>query len=238
MTPRRPRLIVCDDDPDLREMVQEYFQARGYDVAGADGAPAMREALAEAPTDAIILDITMPGEDGLTALRALRAVDATPVVILTAIDDVVDRVLGLELGADDYVGKPVELRELEARVRAVRRRREPLEPPTAPATPSESTNRIRFGRCALDLDSARLFGPDGSTIAITATEFSLLALFARNRGRVLARSVILDQVNDGDAEPFDRSIDSRVARLRRKIGDNTRNPQVIRTVRSVGYIYG
>lgn len=252
MTADRPRLIVCDDDADLREMVAEYFQGRGYDVVSASGAAAMREALAERPADAIILDITMPGEDGLTALRALRAADTTPVVMLTAADDVVDRVIGLELGADDYVGKPVELRELEARVRAVRRRRQPAPvseaPETAPAPPpvlavqasavAARDGAVAFGDCALDLDAVLLYGPDGAMIPITSTEFALLSLFARNRGRVLTRDTILDEVHERDAEPFDRSIDSRVSRLRRKIGDNPRNPQIIRTVRGVGYIFG
>ncbi|MCG8441354.1 MAG: winged helix-turn-helix domain-containing protein, partial [Caulobacterales bacterium] len=146
----------------------------------------------------------------------------------------VDRILGLEMGADDYLGKPVDLRELEARLKTVLRRRS--GPAAEPAT--AGGGRIAFGACELDLDAATLFAADGAEIAITAMEFSLLKVFAENRGRVLTRDQLLEQAHDRSWDPFDRSIDIRISRLRRKIEANASKPELIRTVRGVGYIFG
>ena len=154
---------------------------------------------------------------------------------LTATAEVVDRILGLEMGADDYLGKPVDLRELEARLKTVLRRRTSSP---AEAETGEIEGRIPFGPCTLDLEAAQLFGPEGEEIQITAMEFSLLKVFANNRGRVLNRDQLLEQAHDRDWDPFDRSIDIRISRLRRKIEPNATKPEVIRTVRGIGYVFG
>ncbi|MEL6219558.1 MAG: winged helix-turn-helix domain-containing protein, partial [Pseudomonadota bacterium] len=183
------------------------------------------------------LDINMPGEDGLSALRGLRATNnAVPVLMLTATAEVVDRILGLEMGADDYLGKPVDLRELEARLKTVLRRS--VTPEAEAPKPAAKGGRQAFGPCTLDLDAAMLFGADGAEIPITAMEFALLKVFVENRGRVLNRDQLLEKAHDRGWDPFDRSIDIRISRLRRKIEPNAQKPEVIRTVRGVGYIFG
>jgi two-component system phosphate regulon response regulator OmpR len=228
------RVLVCDDETDVREMLAEYLGRRGFQVQTAADAEALRAGLARFAPDLILLDITMPGEDGLTALRALRADGArVPVVMLTARSEVVDRVVGIEMGADDYLGKPVDLRELEARIKAVLRRTRP-EPGEAPAA---TVQRWRFGKCWLDVPAAKLFAEDGSEVPLTAMEFSLLKLFAENRGRVLNRDQILEGAHDRSWDPYDRSIDIRISRIRRKIEVNPEKPVVIRTVRGLGYVY-
>ena len=233
-TTQAGRIIVCDDEPDVREMVGEYLERRGYVVATAANAAELRAQLESGPAKAIILDINMPGEDGLTALRSMRGgADHTPVLMLTANSDVVDRIVGLEMGADDYLGKPVDLRELEARLKAVLRRGGPL----AKAADGAAAEEVAFGPCRLDLAGARLFGGDGVEIPITAMEFSLLKVFAENPGRVLNRDQLLEQAHDRSWDPFDRSIDIRISRLRRKIEPNAQKPEVIRTVRGVGYVF-
>jgi two-component system phosphate regulon response regulator OmpR len=227
-------ILVCDDEEDVREMVGEYLLRRGFAVSTAQDANELRKMLEDPSINAVILDINMPGEDGLSALRSLRAENDLPVIMLTATADVVDRILGLEMGADDYLGKPVDLRELEARLKTVLRRRV-----AAPAAEAQlAAGKVPFGPCTLDLESALLFGPDGDEIPITAMEFSLLKVFAENQGRVLNRDQLLDQAHDRDWDPFDRSIDIRISRLRRKIEPNAQKPEVIRTVRGLGYIFG
>lgn len=230
-----PRVLVCDDEVDVREMLAEYLSKRGFRVSAAGDAAELRRAMAEEPPALILLDINMPGEDGLSVLRNLRAERAgVRVIMLTAAGEVVDRIVGLELGADDYLAKPVDLRELAARIRAVLRRDE--QPPAAAASP-EPRQRHPFGKAWLDIEAARLEAEDGTEIPLTAMEFHLLKLFARNRGRVLNRDQILEGAHDQPWDPFDRSIDIRVSRIRRKIERNPQKPEVIRTVRGVGYIY-
>lgn len=229
-----PHVLVCDDEVDVREMLVEYLSRRGFRVSAAGNAAELRRSIAEDPPALILLDINMPGEDGLTVLRSLRGERAgVRVIMLTAAGEVVDRIVGLELGADDYLAKPVDLRELAARIRAVLRRDE--QPMSAP--PSEPRQRHPFGKAWLDVDAARLEAEDGTEIPLTAMEFNLLKLFARNRGRVLNRDQILEGAHDQPWDPFDRSIDIRVSRIRRKIERNPQKPEVIRTVRGVGYIY-
>ncbi|MEM7177221.1 MAG: response regulator [Pseudomonadota bacterium] len=227
-------ILVCDDEADVRDMLSEYLQRRGFRVTSAGDANALRAAITAEPIDAIILDINMPGEDGLSALRALRAENDVPVVMLTATAEVVDRIIGLEMGADDYLGKPVDLRELEARLKTVLRRKSQTQTADEPVP----KGRVQFGTCTLDLESALLYDADGVEIPITAMEFSLLKVFAENKGRVLNRDQLLDQAHDRDWDPFDRSIDIRISRLRRKIEPNVSKPEVIRTVRGLGYIFG
>lgn len=235
-SPSPQQILVCDDEPHLREMVAEYLTERGYCVSEAENANVMNDLLEKTQPALIILDVNMPGTDGLTALRNLRTTSTVPVIMLTAASEVVDRIVGLEMGADDYVGKPVDLRELEARIKAALRRQSFVE------TESEQRDRLNgtvpFGPCRLDIDGAKLFGADGNEIAITAMEFSLLRVFAENRGRVLNRDQLLEQAHDKGWEPFDRSIDLRISRLRRKIEPNPTKPETIRTVRGIGYVFG
>lgn len=227
------RILVCDDEVGLREMVQEYLAKRGYAVSTAASAEELRAVLAAGGIDLIVLDINMPGEDGLSALRTLRADNQVPVIMLTAAGEVIDRIVGLEMGADDYLGKPVDLRELEARIKAVLRRK---GDGAGGAQPGAST-KARFGEFTLHIDTARLDDADGVEVPLTAMEFNLLKVFAENKGRVLNRDQILDQAHDRSWDPFDRSIDIRISRLRRKIEKNPTKPTVIKTVRGLGYIY-
>lgn len=232
-------ILICDDEPILREMVGDYLSSRGYAITEAAHAEELLQHLADARPDLIILDVNMPGEDGLSALRKLRSDCNVPVIMLTAADDVVDRIVGLEMGADDYLGKPVDLRELEARIKAaLRRRPEASTPQNIPAALEASKGMIPFGACMLDLDGARLIGADDREIYITAMEFNLLRVFAENPGRVLNRDQLLEQAHDKSWEPFDRSIDLRISRIRRKVEKNPKKPEVIRTVRGIGYVFG
>jgi two-component system phosphate regulon response regulator OmpR len=233
--PKPARILICDDEPHLREMVGEYLSERGYDISEAANA---RELAAVHRTDApdlILLDINMPGGDGLTALREMRVHTDIPVIMLTAASDVIDRVVGLEMGADDYLGKPVDLRELEARIKAALRRRGGIG--QGGLGSDRQLDTVAFGTCRLHLGSARLFGPDGEEIPITAMEFDLLQLFYESKGRALSRDQILERAHKNGWAPFDRSIDLRVSRLRRKIERNPSKPQTIRTVRGIGYIF-
>ncbi len=228
-------ILVCDDEIHLREMVGEYLSDRGYRVTEAQDASCLHEAMRKDPADLIVLDINMPGEDGLTALRTLRKESTVPVIMLTAAADVVDRVVGLEMGADDYVGKPVDLRELEARIKATLRRQVVNE--EAARRRDIMSGTVPFGDCRLDLDAAKLYGSGGNEIALTAMEFSLLRVFASNRGRILNRDQLLEQAHDRGWEPFDRSIDLRISRIRKKVEKNPAKPEYIRTVRGIGYIF-
>ncbi len=228
-------VLVCDDEPHLREMLAEYLTERGFCVEEAEHADALFASIGAKQPDIIILDINMPGTDGLTALRELRVDTTIPVIMLSAAGEVVDRIVGLEMGADDYVAKPVDLRELEARIKAALRRQDLSDVPTSRQAKMSGT--VPFGRCQLDLDGAKLFAEDGKEITITAMEFSLLRVFAQNRGRVLNRDQLLEQAHDRGWEHYDRSIDLRISRLRRKIEVHPTKPETIRTVRGLGYIF-
>ncbi|WP_299701419.1 response regulator [uncultured Tateyamaria sp.] len=227
-------ILVCDDEIDLREMLQEYLGKRGYKVSGAAGGDELRDVLSVSPVDVIIMDINMPREDGLSILRSLRPNDTTPVIMLTAAGDVIDRIIGLEMGADDYLGKPVDLRELEARIKAILRR-EAISGGAA-ATKTDGHCAV-FGDYVLDKEAAKLLAPDGTEVQLTAMEYSLLKVFAENKGRVLNRDQLLEQAHDRSWDPFDRSIDIRISRLRRKLEANPEKPEIIRTVRGIGYLY-
>ena len=234
-----PRLLVVDDEPELRELLGEYFGRHGWAVRLAEDAAAARRLLAEAPTDIVVLDVHMPGEDGLSLARWLRERHAgVGIVMLTTAAETVDRVVGLEIGADDYVPKPFELRELLARVRAVLRRSRAVHAGAAAAPVDLQTGRqVQFGTCTLDLDERRLWSSDGANIDISAAEFDLLALFARHPNRPLNRDQIMEQAHNRGWDVFDRSIDLRVMRLRRKIERNPDKPEVLKTVRNVGYVF-
>ncbi|EEE35785.1 two component transcriptional regulator, winged helix family [Rhodobacteraceae bacterium KLH11] len=234
MDNQETHILVCDDEVDVREMLQEYLGKRGFRVSAASGGEELRGLLSANSVDVIIMDINMPKEDGLSILRSLRPENTTPVIMLTAAGDVVDRIIGLEMGADDYLGKPVDLRELEARIKAILRRETLNE--TA-AKESTDVNGAPFGAFTLDKEAAKLLAADGSEVPLTAMEYSLLKVFAENRGRVLNRDQLLEQAHDRSWDPFDRSIDIRISRLRRKLEANPEKPEIIRTVRGIGYLY-
>ncbi len=232
MTDHHTHILVCDDQAALRHMVAEYLTERGYDCGEAQDVPTLREKIGRRRPDLIVLDVRMPGEDGLDALRSLRAEpDSPPVIMLTGVSDPIDRVVGLELGADDYVAKPVDLRELEARIKAVLRRSERSQ--ESPA--AEAPETVTFGDFTLDVAAAQLTHADGRTIELTAMEFALLKVFVLHPNRVLNRDQLLDLAHHRGWEPFDRSIDLRISRLRRKIEPDPDRPRFIRTVRGIGY---
>jgi two-component system OmpR family response regulator len=226
-------ILVADDDAALLSGLAEYLRAHGLNIrAVADGA-AMKEALRCCPADLVVLDLNMPGEDGLSLARSLRSGDfADPAIImLTGAADVVDRVAGLEVGADDYVAKPCDPRELLARIRAVLRRRQKAQLPAAqPAL-------VRMGEKTLDLEGRCLIGPDQERQVLHPREYELLAAFAARPGRVLTRERLLDLAHPNGEEAFDRSIDVRIARIRRKLEADPANPRIIRTVRGAGYVF-
>lgn len=231
-------LLICDDEPDLREMVGEYLERRGYTVTLAKNGVELEAALGETQdVAAILLDINMPGEDGLSILRRLRAERDVAVIMLTAAGEVVDRIVGLEMGADDYLPKPVDLRELEARLKAVLRRSDKTRQISPVPDRPGAGEMIGFNGFRFDTAGAKLFGPDDEEIPLTAMEFRLLHVFVEHRGRVLNRDQLLELAHDRGWDPFDRSIDIRISRLRRKIETNPSKPSMIRTVRGIGYVF-
>ena len=229
---RVPHIVAVDDEADIRASIAEYLSLHGFRVSQADGAAALRRLVAKGDgVDLVSLDIRMPGEDGLSAARWLREHAKVGVIMLTASGDIVDRITGLEVGADDYVAKPFDLRELLARVRSVLRRVAAM--PTKPTMPDQ----IRFGRYILDLAGNSLVSEQGESIPLTSMEFDLLKVFATHPNRVLSRDQLLDLAHGRDPEAFDRSIDIRVTRLRRKIEIDPNHPQIIKTMRGVGYMF-
>jgi two-component system phosphate regulon response regulator OmpR len=230
-------IVVVDDEPDIREMLQEYLETQGFRVTAADGGETLREIMAAQHVDLVVLDITMPGEDGLSLARFLREKFDLGIIMLTGASDVVDRIIGLEVGADDYLAKPVDLRELLARVKSVLRRMG-ARAAAASTSPAEKPGEtIRFGKCTLDLGAHRLIDDSGAEVPITAMEFDLMRAFAERPNRVLSRDQLLELAHNRGWEPFDRSIDIRIARLRRKIEVDPSEPSVLKTVRGAGYIF-
>lgn len=229
MTERPQRLLVVDDDPELRNLLQRFLSEHGFSVRAVDSGKAMDVALQREPADVIVLDLMMPGEDGLAILRRLRAGgEQVPVIMLTARGDPVDRVLGLEMGADDYLGKPFLPRELVARIAALLRR-------IAPARNALSDETVQIGPFEINF-SAMSVSRDSTTLPLSSREFALMAALARSPGRPLSRAQLIDRALGRDADVTDRAIDVQVARLRRAIGDDASEPRYIRTVWGVGYV--
>jgi two-component system phosphate regulon response regulator OmpR len=236
MTAGTARILIVEDDVFQRQVVQEYLSSQGFSVVSVADAAELRGALAggEAP-DLAILDIGLPGEDGLSLARWLRVEwPRTGIIMLTAANDPVDRVVGLECGADDYVTKPFEPRELLARIRAVLRR---APPPAGATRPSQPERWMRVGAVLLDPIRGVVRGPDGAEDALTVTEFDLLRLLVENPNRPLHRDWLLERTTPEESETLDRAIDIRVLRLRRRLEFDPAHPQVIRTVRGVGYMF-
>lgn len=225
-------LLVVDDEPEICEILVEYFSDQGFAVQSACDSARAREIFSTHAPDLTILDVRMPGEDGLSLARWIRDHHAAAgIIMLTTAAYVVDKVVGLEIGADDNVPKPFDLRELLARVKSVLRRR------TDSAQTSGTSGRIRLGVCELDLGMHKLFDADDRELPLTAMEFDLLRVFSENPNRALNRDQIMELAHHRGWDVFDRSIDLRIMRLRRKIERNPEKPEVIKTVRGVGYMY-
>lgn len=234
-----PQIIVVDDEPELLELIGEYLGRSGFDVRTAANADDLDGCLAARRADLLVLDVNMPGEDGFSIARRLRATSQVPILMLTSAGDVVDRVLALELGVDDYVVKPFDLRELRARIRTILRRSQlsvtQVEPAAEPVEPARRL--VPFGIVQMDTEARCLYREDGAEVRLTSMEYDMLQVFADNPNRVLSRDRLLDLANRGDRDPFDRSIDIRVTRLRRKVEANPSKPVAIRTVRGSGYMF-
>ena len=231
-----PRIFVVDDEAPAREMVGDYLKMHGFAVTLCDGGATLRAAIKVESPDLIVLDLNMPEEDGLSIVRDLKRSVRAPVIMLTATASPIDRVVGLELGADDYLAKPCELRELVARIRSVLRR-SAAGAPAAEARPGAANRRVRFGTRWLDLD-AHVLRDDGDAIQpLTASEYNLLKTFAEHPNRVLSRERLLDLASARDDEAFDRAIDVRITRIRRKIEPDPSQPRIIQTVRGAGYLF-
>lgn len=240
MTSTQPnRIVVVDDAPEIRDLIDMYLSGEGFTVETADSGLALREVMKREPADLVLLDLGLPGEDGLSLTRFLREHYDVGIIIVTGKGEVFDRVIGLEVGADDYVSKPFELRELLARVRSVlRRARRPRrsgEEPAGPAVDDEA--RLHFAGFALDLRQRQLFAADGREVPLSTGEFTLLHIFARHPNHVLTRDTLIDLIHNRKAGPFDRSVDVQVGRLRRKIEREPDRPQLIKSVRGVGYVF-
>jgi two-component system phosphate regulon response regulator OmpR len=234
MIPAMPqRVLIVDDDAEIRETTGEYLQEHGFEIALAADGEQMRAAFAQASPDVVLLDLNLPGEDGLALTRWLRAHHDVGIIMITGAGEVVDRVVGLEVGADDYLAKPFDPRELRARLKSVLRRTR-----AAPAANGAAAGeRVRVGRCMLDLATHQLTDDTGAELPITGMEFDLLRVFIEHANRVLTRDQLLTLTRNREWEPFDRSIDIRIARLRRKIETDPAKPAAIRTVRGAGYMF-
>lgn len=233
----KTHILVVDDESELRDMIEEYLVQQGFGVTTAENGAVMRQIVAERPVDLVLLDLRMPGEDGLSLARFLREHYPVGIIMLTAAGEVVDRIVGLEMGADDYLGKPFDPRELLARIKSVLRRLTLRAAPDRTAAADKTPPGVRFGRCVLNLESHQLFDRDGGEIPITSMEFDLLQAFATHPNRVLTRDQLLDMAHNRDWDPFDRSIDIRITRIRRKIEADPAKPQTIKTVRGKGYLF-
>jgi two-component system, OmpR family, response regulator len=232
-------IIIVDDEAPARERVGDYLKMHGFTVTLCDGGKSLRGAIETSVPDLVVLDLNMPEEDGLSIIRDLKSRINVPVIMLTATASPIDRVVGLELGADDYVAKPCELRELMARIRSVLRRSSPAKAATPDSAGAKAAKErlVRFGTKWLDLEAQALRDDEGNEHPLTASEFGLLKVFAANPKRVLSRERLLELANARDSEAFDRAVDLRIMRIRRKIEPDPSRPAVIRTIRGGGYLF-
>ena len=224
-------VLIVDDEPRIAELVRKYLSLEGYRVSTARDGEAMFQVLGDGPVDLILLDLVMPGRDGLALTRLVRERSSVPIIMLTGQGDTIDRVVGLENGADDYMTKPFDLRELLARVRSVLRRRS-LE-----ASPARTEPGYRFAGWLLDPAARQLTSPEGQDVPLTTAEYNLLSVFVESPNRVLTRDHLLDRVSSRRSDPFDRSIDVMIGRLRRKLGDDAAELPMVKTVRGAGYVF-
>jgi two-component system OmpR family response regulator len=227
---RPAQILVVDDDPGIRDLLGEYLERNGFRVSLATDGRDMRRLLDAGRPDLVVLDVMLPGEDGLALCRDLRARSSLPVIMLTARADELDRIIGLEMGADDYLVKPFNPRELLARINSVLRRTRALPPALGAA------HRVRFAGWMLDLAARELVAPDGLVVSLSGAEFRLLSVFVEHPNVVLDRNQLMDRTLGRDSAPFDRSIDVQVSRLRVRLRDEGREPRIIKTVRNEGYV--
>ncbi|HIR21060.1 MAG TPA: two-component system response regulator OmpR [Candidatus Aphodousia faecalis] len=234
MPERTPKLLVVDDDPRLRDLLRRYLGENGFQVFVADNGVTMNRLWLRERFDALILDLMMPGEDGLQILRRLREQkDTTPIIMLTARGEDVDRIVGLEMGADDYIPKPFNPRELLARIHAVLRRRPAAD---APGAPSMTDEVVKFGEFELDLGT-RVLRKNGEPVPLTTGEFAVLKAFARHPKQPLSRDKLMEIARGREYEAFDRSLDVQVSRLRKMIEPDPSKPRFLQTVWGVGYVF-
>ncbi len=226
------KILIVDDDRDIRNLLADYLEINGYPTATAADGTAMWMALDSNQVDLVVLDLNLPGEDGLTLCRNLRAKSTLPVIMLTARSEPLDRIIGLEMGADDYLPKPFEPRELLARIRSVLRRSQATQANTV----AEMGQKIKFGDWLLDLTARHLVNREGMVIALSGAEFRMLMIFLEHPNEILNRDQLLNLTHGRDSDPFDRSIDIQISRLRQKLGEDARSPRIIKTVRNGGYV--
>lgn len=234
MVERTPKILIVDDDPRLRDLLRRYLGENGFNVLVSENGEAMKRLWVREHFDVLILDLMMPGEDGLAILKRLRAEkDMTPVIMLTARGEDVDRILGLELGADDYLGKPFNPRELLARIHAVLRRRPRQD---APGAPSMENEVVKFGDFELDLGT-RVLKKNGEIVPLTTGEFAVLKAFARHPRQPLSRDKLMEMARGREYEAFDRSLDVQVSRLRKLREPDPSKPRYLQTVWGLGYVF-
>lgn len=226
-------ILVVDDDAEIRSLLHEYLQKQGYRVTALADGRGLRAAVETSHPDVIILDVMLPGEDGLTLCRELRARSTVPIIMLTARGDETDRIVGLELGADDYVAKPFSPRELLARIKSVLRRSRSLPDNLQ----TEESGIFRFAGWVLDCATRNLTSPAGVVVALSGTDFRLLKIFVDHPNRVLTRDQLIDLMLSRDAGPYDRAIDVQVSRLRQRLGEDAKDPAIIKTMRGQGYVF-
>jgi len=229
-------IVVLDDEVEITLLLANYLQSHGYRVTQVHSGAALFSLLASDPPALVLLDLGLPGEDGFSIARRLREHCGCGLVIVTGRGDAVDKVVGLEVGADDYVTKPFDLRELVARVKAVLRRLSAAEAPATRTEPKPARSTFQFAGWVLDVAARRLVSPQGDDVVLSTGEFDLLSSFARHPGRVLSRDFLLEETRGREAGPFDRTIDVQVGRLRKKLGDDGEDPKLIKSVRGAGYI--
>ena len=228
----RDRILIVDDDEDIRKLLEEYLRKNGFEAHAVADGPAMRESLAAKPASLVVLDLMLPGEDGLSLCRQLRTHSQVPVLMLTAKGDPVDRIIGLETGADDYLAKPFDPRELLARIRSVLRRAKALPADTEINVPDS----FSFSGWRLDTRERNLRAPDGVVVPLSGAEYRLLLIFLQNPNAILSRDQLSNFTFGRDADPLDRTIDMQVSRLRERLRDEAREPAIIKTVRGKGYV--
>ena len=232
------RILIVDDDRRIREMLATYLKEEGFEIGLAEDGRQLRAEMAAAEVDLVLLDQVIPGEDGLTLLRELRRHSNVPVIMITGKGEMLDRIIGLEVGADDYIAKPFHLREVLARIRAVLRRSAAASSPdTKAAEAGPKAGRLAFAGWTLDPRRRELRDSRGAEVELTTGEFNLLLAFLEAPNRPLNRDQLMDKLRGRDWSPFDRSIDTQVGRLRKKIEADPKNPALIKTVRGIGYVF-
>ena len=237
MTSAALHVLIVDDEPRIRTMVRRYLVEEGLQVSEAGDGTAMRAALERDRIDLVLLDLVMPGEDGLSLAREIRRGSDVPIIMVTGKGDLIDRVVGLEAGADDYIAKPFHLREVLARIRTVSRRARAPTPEAPRAAAEPAAEVLAFDGWRLDLPRRALRSPAGDDVALSAAEFELLRAFALNPNRVLSRDQLMDLAKGRDWAAYDRTVDTQVMRLRKKVEADPANPVLIKTVRGAGYLF-